>query len=109
MMFRNFIITTAAVSTQFYNGFSGAGASFGPIFFGAMIQVLMTLFAQGAYVMFTSNLNFRKYGSSIEAENLMPFKLPEMYKSRMLHIKRFLSDYVVNACWGFLCGVFLWH
>jgi hypothetical protein len=45
MMLRNYIITTAAVSTQFYNGFSGAGAFFGPIFFEAMIQVLMTLFA----------------------------------------------------------------
>ena len=96
-----------AVSQQCYNGISGAPIA--PDFLASMFQVNMTLFAQGAYVVFTSDLNFRKYGTSIEAEDAMPFKLSEMYKSRMLQIKRFLTDYIANTIWGILCGVFLWH
>lgn len=107
IMFKNFIITTAEVTQQCYNGFSGM--TFIPDFLLAMFQVNMTLLAQAAYIVFTSDLNFRKYGTSIEAEDNMPFKLSEMYKSRMLHIKRFVTDYIANTIWGILCGVFLWH
>jgi len=46
----------------------------------------MTLFLQAFYVSFHKDIDFKKYGSSIEAEKNLPFKMSEMYVSRGKHI-----------------------
>jgi len=61
------------------------------------------------YISFHKDLNWEKYGQSIEDEKKLPFKMSQLYVSKMQHIKRFLLDYVVNSLWGIACGVFLFY
>ena len=66
ILFKNFMLITALVLHQFYNGFSGYFSV--PDFLTAFFQINMTLPLQSAYVSTHKDVSFAKYGTSIEAE-----------------------------------------
>lgn len=107
ILFKNFMIVTVSALHQFSNGFSGF-ISF-PDFMLALFQINMTLFLQSSYVSIHKDVSFEKYGTSIEAEQKLPFKMAHLYKSRKQHVSRFLLDYLCGTIWGILCGAFMFY
>jgi hypothetical protein len=107
MLFKNFIGLTVTIVHAFYSGFSGYFQI--PGLLAALLSVNMCLFLQALFVTFHKDINFDKYGRTLEDEQKLPFRMSEMYVSRNQHIGRFFKDYLANAVWGIVVGVFVFY
>ena len=75
----------------------------------AMLNVNVVTFAVGFYIVFEIDVSVRKYGYSLEAEDILPYKMSQMYKASFKIAKTFLRTYMFYTVYAIISSSIIYY
>ena len=102
LIFRSMTFSIAIFYQNLINGCSGQQPIETMVY--ALINVNMTPIVIGMYIVFEVDLNNAKYATSLEAENLMPYNMSDLYEATRKHVNRFYSTHLAFVVMAFFTG-----